>query len=134
MPDLWTSHTEIVQYPKAEGDVMQPGQALYPGDTLTSPNGKYVLSYQGDGNLVLWGPGNAVIWSSQTGGQLPGVCTFDTSADPLSPLNTGRLVIYGPGMAEQWVRPEQYPRITPDRLVVQDDGNVLLLGTPQSGH
>ena len=45
------------------------GTTIYPGDTVTSPNGQFRLVMQGDGNLVEYGIGNAVLWASNTSNQ-----------------------------------------------------------------
>ena len=52
--------TMFLRYPSAQGDDMQPGEALYPGESIWSANGRYRFIYQTDGNLVLYGPGGAL--------------------------------------------------------------------------
>ncbi|PWJ46265.1 hypothetical protein SAMN06264364_1491 [Quadrisphaera granulorum] len=44
----------------------EPG--LVKGGWLMSQNGRYGLTFQGDGNLVAYGPKNKVLWSSGTWG------------------------------------------------------------------
>jgi hypothetical protein len=46
---------------------MTGGSTLNPGDSLYSPSGNVMMSYQGDGNLVVYNNGNPV-WSSGTAG------------------------------------------------------------------
>jgi uncharacterized protein (AIM24 family) len=49
------------------GDTLTEGQKLDKGGSLTSSNGAYTLTLQGDGNLVLAARGQAV-WSTGTNG------------------------------------------------------------------
>ncbi|WIB60534.1 peptidoglycan DD-metalloendopeptidase family protein [Curtobacterium sp. MCLR17_007] len=46
--------------------LLPAGSKLYPGDSVTSPNGQYRVVMQGDGNLVEYGIGNVVMWASNT--------------------------------------------------------------------
>jgi hypothetical protein len=46
---------------------LDPGQSLAPGESLESPSGRHRLSYQTDGNLVIYGPGGGE-WASNTAG------------------------------------------------------------------
>jgi len=48
------------------------GTTIYPGDSVTSPNGQFKLIMQGDGNLVEYGIGNQVLWASNTAGSPAG--------------------------------------------------------------
>lgn len=49
---------------------LNPGQTLYPNDTLRSPNGQYHLVQQGDGNLVMRQmPGGKPLWSNGQAGK-----------------------------------------------------------------
>src|SRR5947209_4484669 len=73
--------------PAASGDDMQPGEVLTQDQSITSANGQYTFVYQGDGNLVLYGPGGA-LWASNTGGRSVGECIMQ---------GDGNLVIYDDG-------------------------------------
>ncbi|HKI66002.1 MAG TPA: hypothetical protein VJ989_01905, partial [Solirubrobacterales bacterium] len=69
---IWATHTEQASAPAPHSPTtythtLQPGQRLYPGDTLYSPNHSYRLIMQGDGNLVLYHGGTA-LWSTKTNG------------------------------------------------------------------
>jgi hypothetical protein len=100
--------------PVAQGDDMQPGEVLLPGQSLTSSNGRFTFVYQADGNLVLYGPGGAM-WASDTEGRVAGACIMQED---------GNLVVYGPGWQGHWASAtENNPGA---RLVVQDDGNVVI--------
>jgi hypothetical protein len=100
--------------PTAQGDRMQPGQVLNPGESIASANGRFRFTYQADGNLVLYRD-KAALWASGTNGRGVGVCIMQTD---------GNLVLYGPDGAALWASgtngfPGSY-------LVVQDDGNVVI--------
>ena len=78
--------------PVATGDDMQPGEVLNPGQSISSANGRYVFVYQGDGNLVLYGPAGA-LWASNTNGQPVGVDHHARRRQPrrLRPRRHGRV-------------------------------------------
>jgi hypothetical protein len=100
--------------PVAQGDDMQPGEVLNPGQSISSPTGQYSFVYQGDGNLVLY-RGGTPWWASGTDGTAPGVCIMQTD---------GNLVIYAPGSQPIWSSDTSHD--PGSRLVVQDDGNVVI--------
>ena len=110
--------------PVAAGDDMQPGEVLYPGQSISSANGRYVFVYQTDGNLVLYGAGGA-LWASNTNGQPVGVTIMQ---------GDGNLVMHGPNAVYVWdSSTHNHPGA---RLVVQDDGNVVIYapdGTARGG-
>lgn len=108
--------------PSAQGDDMAPGEVLYPGESLTSQNGLYTLSYQTDGNLVLyrnysdgrrWAP-----WASGTSGIASKVCIMQSD---------GNLVIYNTNYNPIWASGSYGHQGS--RLLVQDDGNVVIYNT-----
>lgn len=101
--------------PAAAASVLGPGQTLGPNQDLVSPGGQYVLSMQGDGNLVLYGPGHAARWSSRTNG-IPGAY--------LVMQTDGNLVIYAPGGGAKFATGTNPNPGT--NLEVQDDGNAVL--------
>jgi hypothetical protein len=104
--------------PAAQGDVMQSGEVLYPGQWISSLNGRYQLIYQWDGNLVLY-DGASPLWASGTYGSPAGVCIMQED---------GNLVIYIPDNQPIWAsNTDGYPG---SKLIVQDDGNVVIY-TPE---
>ena len=110
----WSTNTGLPAGPSASGDDMQPGEVLLPGQSIVSANGRYTFVYQGDGNLVLYGPGGA-LWNTGTGGTTAGVCIMQ---------GDGNLVIYRPGSRPVW---SSGSAGSPgSRLVVQDDANVVI--------
>jgi tyrosinase len=118
---IWSTDTWVPTGPSAQGDDMQPGELLNPGESITSANGRYTLVYQGDGNLVLYRLGTW-LWDSATDGRRAGVCIMQ---------GDGNLVVYGPGGAYVWdTSTHENPG---SRLVLQIDGNVVIYrpdGTP----
>lgn len=109
--------------PVAQGDNMQPGEVLNPGQSITSTNGQYTFVYQGDGNLVLYRNSNGqALWASNTWGRTDGVCIMQ---------GDGNFVIYDRDVNPIWTSNTwQHPG---SQLVVQSDGNVVIYnpnGTP----
>lgn len=90
------------------------GERLYPDQFVRSPNGAYFLTYQMDGNLVLYGPEGAV-WSSSTHGSSPGFATMQ---------GDGNLVVYRSDGVPIWAT--DTPDIPGAELRVQDDGYIVL--------
>jgi pimeloyl-ACP methyl ester carboxylesterase len=95
-------------------NTLQPGQQLAPGQSRTSPDGRFELSYQGDGNLVLYRMSDGqALWATYTFS--PGVVEMQ---------NDGNLVIYsGAGQAIWWSGTAGYPGA---RLAVQNDSNLVI--------
>jgi hypothetical protein len=97
-------------------DRMQPGTVLNPGQSIFSTDRRFRLTYQADGNLVLYiDRDSTVLWASNTSGMGVGICTMQTD---------GNLVAYGPGRqpiwaSNTWGSPGSY-------LIVQNDGNVVI--------
>jgi NlpC/P60 family len=91
-----------------------PGGVLGPNQNLSSPNGSYVLSMQGDGNVVLYAPGHIATWSSRT----------FVRDSVLMMQNDGNLVIRAPGNVPVFSTGTNGNGGT--ILRVQDDGNVVL--------
>jgi hypothetical protein len=117
----WDTGTFLPMGPSATGDDMVAGETLLPGQGIRSGNDQYLLTYQTDGNLVLYGPGGAT-WASNTSGTRPGVCIMQSD---------GNCVVYEPGALPAWASAtDGNPG---SRLVVQDDGQVAIYrpdGTP----
>jgi len=89
---------------------------LLPGASFRSAGGRFRLTYQTDGNLVLYDDRDRVpLWATRTGGTSPGQAILQTD---------GNFVVYDRGGAAVWSSG------TPDNpnayLMVQDDGNVVI--------
>ncbi|SEN94244.1 right-handed parallel beta-helix repeat-containing protein [Actinacidiphila rubida] len=89
-------------------------QGLYPGQTLTSCDGRFTLNLQGDGNLVLR-QGTATLWSSGTTGR--GTAEALLQGD-------GNVVLYDTTAAGVWS--SGTPNNPGAWLSVQNDGNVVV--------
>jgi len=89
--------------------------ALKIGEDLKSPNGKYTLKMQTDGNLVLYCNDNA-LWSSDT--------SDETVAGGLMFQTDGNLVLYSPDHTALWDSDSYDKGVT--SMVLQDDGNFVL--------
>ncbi len=104
---VWASAQEKFQ--------LYPNQGLLPGQTRTSPDGRYLLAQQADGNLVEYDAAKKAVWSSQTGGN-PGAYTF------LGP--DGNLVTYSAKGTPLYATATAHS--TGAALQVQNDGNAVL--------
>jgi hypothetical protein len=103
----------------ANGDIVYPsldaGQALTPDQSVSSPDGKYRLVYQREGDLVLYGPDRTRVWSSETLGETAGRAIMEAG---------GGLVVYDADGSEVWTagtggHPGAY-------VVVENDGRVAI--------
>ena len=113
-PTALPAVSETLTPPTASGDDMQPGEVLPPGQSIRSSNGLYSLVYQGDANLVLYGPAGP-LWASSTFGQSVGAAAM---------RGDGNLAIYGSDSTDIW---DSATGENPgSHLVVQDDGNVVI--------
>jgi hypothetical protein len=87
---------------------------LTAGQSLTSCNGDYALTMQGDGNLVLY-QGSTALWASNTAG---------TAADEAIMQGDGNLVLYTSAGSPLWA--SNTAGNSGADLVVQNDGNVVV--------
>ena len=89
---------------------------LRPGESFRSPNGQYRLTYQADGNLVLYDDVNQVpLWGTNTRGRSAGQALLQTD---------GNFVVSGSSGEVHWTsgtagNPRAY-------LAVQNDGNLVI--------
>ena len=95
-------------------DTLTAGQRLYPGQAVTSTDRRFALTYQTDGNLVLYGPGGAPRWSTQLF-HSPGYAEMQTD---------GNFVVYASDGTPRWASHTAGARGA--RLVVHSDGNVVI--------
>jgi hypothetical protein len=110
-------------------DRLAANEALGEGQALTSPNGKYTLAMQGDGNLVLYADlssgSPSVKWATYTQkGQSTDTTRFVLQSD----LN---LVVYLGAGTPLWSAASSLLNgkiAGPPTLVLQDDGNLVLYG------
>lgn len=96
--------------------VMSVPGTLLPGQSLQSPNGRFTLTMQPDGNLVLYGSDDEWLWHTNT---------FRQPVTKLSVQGDGNLVLYtAAGYA--WASGTHGTPSSGGRFQVQDDGNVVL--------
>jgi hypothetical protein len=97
-------------------NTLEPGARLTAGQSLVSPDGRYRLVYQGDGNLVLYDQAqNTPAWWSGTNGRSAGL--LGMQAD-------GNLVIYDASITPLWMTGTAAN--VNSRLVLQSDGNLVV--------
>ena len=91
-------------------------QGMVADQSLTSSDGRFGLSVQDDGNLVVYQNSNGTaLWASNTGGHLPGY---------LAMQGDGNLVFYGPDDSVIWSTGTS-GNAGAD-LVMQTDGNLVI--------
>jgi len=126
---LWSTQTDGILEPSREW-TLRPNQTISPsprvadpftesvGFTLRSPNHRYVLVLQHDGNLVLYKTPGIAVWQSTTYGALPATGGW-MGGDGNLVLANARGVRWQSGTAGH---PNAY-------AVLQDDGNFVIYST-----
>lgn len=99
----------------AQDKILKSGTAT---DKLTSPNAKYKLVMQTDGNLVVY-DGTRPIWASNTNGK--GVGPYQATMQ-----DDGNLVVYDSTRKPLWASNTYRKGVAPYRAVMQDDGNFVV--------
>lgn len=95
--------------------ILVQGQAINPGQNVNSANGRYQLSYQTDGNLVIYNAAHQPVWATMTVGHGVGRAVMQ---------DDGNLVVYNGSNQPLWASGTfGNPGSS---LVVQDDGNVVI--------
>ena len=110
---LWSTGTANLPPAPASCGAIEPGHGLAPGETINSCDGRYALTLQGDGNLVLYHGANA-LWSSGTAGS-------DSRRAVMQ--GDGNFVVYGASAARWSTGTDGNPGAS---LAIQDDGNVVV--------
>lgn len=96
---------------------LRSGERLHGDQALVSPNGRYQLLYQLDGNLVIYGP-DGPVWSSGTDGH---------SVNSLEMQGDGNLVLYDAAGPIRATRTEGNPGAM---VQLQDDGKLVVYADP----
>lgn len=102
------------------GSDLHAGESLRRGQQITSNSGRFTLSFQTDGNLVLYA-GQRAIWSSGTAG---------SAAQTLIMQTDGNLVLYGASNSALWASNTAGNQGA--FAVLQDDGNFVVYIGQQS--
>jgi len=102
------------------GSVLNSGGILYPNYYLLSPDTRFVLIQQGDGNLVLYDQRNTVLWQNNKAGQSVAYTTLQ-AAD-------GNFVEYANGGSAIWAAYSSGGA----HLNMQNDGNLVLYNSTWS--
>ncbi|EWC60020.1 Alkaline serine exoprotease A precursor [Actinokineospora spheciospongiae] len=110
-------HTDAITSPSL-GDTLAKGKRMNAGQSLRSPDGRYHLDMQSDGNLVLYTQANQAWWHTGTYGN-PGAYTVFQE--------DGNVVLYTSGGRALWATNSWRSAAT--RLVLQNDSNLVLYGS-----
>jgi hypothetical protein len=105
-------------------DRLQAGQQLNINDQLVSPNGRYILLMQPDGNLVLYHDSIAVstaYWSTDTW-RLPAIWRPSYALMQ----SDGHFVLYDASRTPRWASGTWGPDFIAPYIVLQDDGNLVI--------
>jgi hypothetical protein len=93
---------------------LNAGDVLLPGNKIQSPGARYLLTYQTDGNLVLYDAWMTALWASNTFGKPAGRVIMQSD---------GNFVVYGPSDNVQW---SSGTNSVGSKLVLQNDGNLVI--------
>jgi hypothetical protein len=96
-------------------DSLSPDQMLYPGEAIWSSDGRFYLTYQADGNLVLYRSDAVPLWHSHTDGTSVGRALMQLD---------GNLVVYDASERPVWASGTNGHDNA--WLIVQSDGNLVL--------
>lgn len=112
---LWSAATATSIQTHIITQIIRPGDVAYAGQSITTPNRRYVLTLQGDGNLVLY-DNTTPLWNSMTIGP--------NKASYLTMQADGNLVLYTMQGRAVWnAATFGHPGST---LNIQGDGNLVV--------
>ncbi len=119
----FTTNNKVNSYAQNNVGSQLAAQArLNAGDYLQSPDGRYTLIMQSNGNLVLYSADNAQIWNSGTAGNLGNYTVMQ---------NDGNLVVYTASNAPIWWSATWTNGAS--TLKLQNDGNLVLYRNSDNG-
>jgi pimeloyl-ACP methyl ester carboxylesterase len=105
--------------PPGGSDTLSNDQFLSPEQSITSADGRFRLTYQGDGNLVLYRWDGVPLWHTHTYGTSAGRATMQVD---------GNLVVYDANGTPLWWSGTH--GFNGSRVVMHNDGN-LVIYTPE---
>ncbi|WP_447003401.1 S8 family serine peptidase [Saccharothrix isguenensis] len=101
----------------AVADTLARGESLTAGKSKSSQDGRYRLTMQTDGNLVLYTAAGQPLWHTRSNGSGATHATLQTD---------GNFVVYTAAGVPVWH--SRTDRTAGDRVMVQNDSNVVLYG------
>jgi hypothetical protein len=120
------SGTPTPPTPPTGNNRLSAGQRLSGGQGLTSPNGRFHLNMQTDGNLVIY-DGTSPIWSTGTW-NLPA----DRKPTRAEMQADGNLVLYSAANQAAWASASWGSGRVSPYLLMQDDGNAVIYHNGQA--
>ncbi len=101
-------------------NILSAGEFLLPGESLTSSNRLFVLTYQEDGNLVLYrNLDRKAVWASNTANQPAWKCYMQ---------DDGNLVVYASDKKPIWASSVYGLQYAGCKLILSDSGNLVIYG------
>lgn len=97
-------------------NILASGQSLTPGQSLVSCDQRYRLTFQNDGNILLYGTGYLPLWATKTAGK---------GGVKLTMQNDGNLVLYTASRVPVWASSEFGGKYgASQRLILGNEGNL----------
>lgn len=106
---------------------LRAGHSLKPGESLTSPDERFTLMYQADGNLVLYQQNVAARWNTETHGTAAGSACMQLDGSLVVYDARGRVTWTSAGSGGKYG--EQHRGSS---LEVQNDGNLVVYAADRS--
>jgi hypothetical protein len=121
---IWSSGTgNVFTESEISNSTIKAEDMLRRGQSLSSANGKYKVSIESDGNVVLRKDGNTALWATATDGK---------DVDAFKVQNDGNLVAYMTGARATWASGTGGKSGSSTVLLMQDDGNLVLYKSLES--
>lgn len=109
--------------------LLPPNQTMSPGQYLQSPNGRFRLVLQADGNLVIK-DGDAVVWIANNNQRYSSTLYPKRMREPLQFVIANSGFLYDPSRRRVWIAESTHSK---DKslwynacMAIQDDGNLII--------
>ena len=109
--------------------LLPPNQTMAPGQFLQSPNGRFRLILQADGDLVIK-DGGTVVWIADSNQRYSATLYPKRMREPLQFVIANSGFLYNPSRRRLWIAESSHSR---DKslwynacMVIQDDGNLVI--------